>query len=142
MLSKSNLNVKAFQELLLYYFRERIDNKNTSITKLIATNGFEWFIFKGNDFYRLFYQNAKLRKQYTEWRDLQKDSRKTDVFYKDIAKTFIDNCEEEIQYTYFNLRDYYHVLRNQNNKGDNKLISLYKVLSTTHTESSFRQRQQ
>ena len=132
MLSKSNLNVKAFQELVLYYLRERIDNNNTSITKLIATNGFEWFIFRGNDFYRLFYQNPKLRKQYIEWRDGQKDSRKTYLFYTDIAKTFIKNCDEEILYTYFNLQNYTKVLHHQDKKDDNKLISLYKVLSPQH----------
>lgn len=35
-----NLNKKAFQELLLYYLRERYDAKNNNIKHLIITNGF------------------------------------------------------------------------------------------------------
>ena len=38
MLTKDKLNVKAFQELVLYYLRERITQKNLEIKYLIATN--------------------------------------------------------------------------------------------------------
>ncbi|WP_449619104.1 DUF7149 domain-containing protein [Salegentibacter tibetensis] len=31
MLSKENINVKAFQELVLYYLRERITHKNLEV---------------------------------------------------------------------------------------------------------------
>jgi len=38
-----NINTKAFHELILYYLRERIINKNIEIKCLVITNIFEWF---------------------------------------------------------------------------------------------------
>ena len=43
MLSADKLNVKAFQELVLYYLRERITHKNVAVKYLIATNINDWF---------------------------------------------------------------------------------------------------
>src|SRR5699024_3886495 len=57
MLSPDNLNKKAFQELVLYYLRERITHKNLEIKHLIATNIKAWFIFDAQVFDRLFAQN-------------------------------------------------------------------------------------
>ena len=45
MPTAENLNVKAFHELVLYYLRERISDRNLEIKHLIATNNYEWFIF-------------------------------------------------------------------------------------------------
>jgi len=38
MLTRERINVKAFHELLLYYLRERIAQKNLELKYLIATN--------------------------------------------------------------------------------------------------------
>ena len=38
MVSRSNLNVKSMQQLLLYYFRSTIDDKNFQLKHLIITN--------------------------------------------------------------------------------------------------------
>jgi len=54
MVSRSNINVKSMQQLLLYFFDETITNKNNNLKKLIITNGIEWFIFDAGDFYQLF----------------------------------------------------------------------------------------
>jgi len=51
-----DINKKALQELLLYYLRERIEGNNNQIKHLIATNGYEWYFFKGEDFYTFFYK--------------------------------------------------------------------------------------
>ena len=53
MLTLDKINVKAFQELVLYYLRERITQKNIEIKYLIATNIYEWFIFDATQFDRL-----------------------------------------------------------------------------------------
>jgi len=45
MVSTKNLNAKALQELILYYLRERITNKNLEVKHLIITNINEWYIF-------------------------------------------------------------------------------------------------
>ncbi len=53
MLTCDNINKKAMQELVLYYLRERISNKNLQIKHLIVTNINEWFIFDAHIFERL-----------------------------------------------------------------------------------------
>ena len=68
-ISENNLNKKALQELLLYYLRERLDGKNNNIKHLITTNGYEWFLFKAEDFYNYFYKNKALIKEYEAFRD-------------------------------------------------------------------------
>ena len=45
MPAKGRLNTKAFQELVLYYLRERIAGKNVAVKRLIITNIYEWYIF-------------------------------------------------------------------------------------------------
>lgn len=59
MVTKENLNAKAFHELMLYYLRERITLKNLELKHLIITNINEWFIFDAVAFERLFAQNKK-----------------------------------------------------------------------------------
>jgi adenine-specific DNA-methyltransferase len=46
MLTKENINAKAMQELVLYFLRERITQNNKEVKYLIATNVYEWFIFR------------------------------------------------------------------------------------------------
>ena len=63
----SKLNVKAFQELMLYYLRERITHKNLEVKYLVATNINEWFIFDATLFDKLFAQNKNLVKQFNDF---------------------------------------------------------------------------
>ena len=128
----AKLNVKAFQELVLYYLRERITNANENIKHLIITNIHEWFIFDATIFYRLFAQNKELVDQFKEFEGKRLEGIKTDYFYKKIAEPFIAAIKSEIEYTYFNLQDYQKPLRNEDKKDDNKLIALFKLLSPEH----------
>lgn len=130
-LSANNINKKALHELLLYYLQERVNKKNNTIQHLIATNGYEWYLFKGEDFYTHFYKNVQLKKEYEAFRDGQKDSSKNELFYNEIAKKYIDEVSDSLDYVYFNLKDYEKYLDLDNNK-DNKLVSLYKTLSSTN----------
>ena len=45
MIRKYRPTCKALQELVLYYFREREEEKNTEIKHLVITNMHQWFIF-------------------------------------------------------------------------------------------------
>ena len=45
MVTKDNLNTKAMHELILYFLRERVNHKNISLTHLVITNIYEWFVF-------------------------------------------------------------------------------------------------
>ncbi len=129
MLSKEKINVKAFQELVLYYLRERITQKNIEIKCLIATNINEWFIFDATLFDRLFAQNKNLVKQYNDFEGGRLADTKTDFFYKQVAEPFIAEIKQDIEFTYFDIRDYEKPLRNADKKDDNQLIALFKLLS-------------
>jgi len=132
MLTKDKVNVKAFQELVLYYLRERITQKNIEIKYLIATNINEWFIFDATLFDRLFAQNKNLVKQFNDFEFGRLADTKTDFFYKQIAEPFIAEIKHDIEFTYFDIRDYEKPLRNADKKDDNQLIALFKLLSPEH----------
>ncbi len=132
MLRNNRLNSKAFQELVLYYLRERITHKNLEIKHLMATNINEWFVFDAHLFDRLFAQNKSLVKQFTDFEDGRLADNKTDFFYKQIAEPFINKIAEEIEFVYFNLQDYAAQLRADENENDALLIPLYKIFSPEH----------
>jgi tRNA1(Val) A37 N6-methylase TrmN6 len=132
MITSKKLNAKAFQELVLYYLRERITHKNLEVRHLVATNINEWFIFDATVFERLFAQDKNLVKQFNEFEAGRLSDTKTDYFYKHIADPFISAISTSIEFTYFNIQDYESPLRNDNKEDDNALIALFKLLSPEH----------
>jgi adenine-specific DNA-methyltransferase len=132
MLSKDNMNKKAFHELVLYYLRERITHKNDEVKYLIATNINEWFIFDVTVFDRLFAQNKFFVNKFNDFEGGRLADTKTDFFYKYVAEPFISEIHTEIEFTYFNLQDYQKPLQNKDQSDDNKLIALFKLLSPEH----------
>ncbi len=126
-LTEQNLNRKALQELLLYYLRERVDNKNNNIKHLIATNGYEWYLFKAEDFYNIFYKNHSLLKEYESFRDGRKDTSKNELFYSEIAKKYIAEIEETLPFVHldFSKTDF-------NTLSDVHLNTLFKIFSNVH----------
>jgi len=132
MISAENPNRKALHELVLYFLRERIDENNVDIKYLIITNINEWFIFDAGVFNQLFFENKAFARDYKEWRDKQKTTVKTDLFYNEIAKPFIETIEREILCTYFDIRKYEAALNNADLKDDESLIELFKILSPHH----------
>lgn len=132
MITTKRLNAKAFQELVLYYLRERITHKNLEVKHLVATNINEWFIFDATLFDRLFAQNKNLVKQFNDFEGGRLADTKTDFFYKQIAEPFIADITAEIEFTYFNIQDFQKPLRNADKADDNSLIALFKLLSPEH----------
>lgn len=132
MLTAGNPNAKALQELVLYYLRERIEENNIDIKYLIATNVYEWYIFEASTFEKLFYRNKAFVKQYEEWRDGQKVTKDTNLFYNSIAKPFIDSSDDEIPCSFFDIREFEAILRNDDKEDDKSLIALQKLLSPYH----------
>jgi len=130
--STDKLNTKAFQELVLYYLRERITHKNLEVKHLIITNIHEWFIFDATTFDRLFAQNKAFVKQFQDFEAGRLADSKTDFFYKQIAEPFIAEITAEIEFTYFHLQEYQAPLRNEDKADDIKLIALFKLLSPEH----------
>lgn len=126
-LTTENLNRKALQELLLYYLRERVDNDNNNIKHLIATNGYEWFLFKAEDFYNYFYKNKALLKEYKDFRDGLKDTSKNELFYNEIAKKYIAEVQENLPFVHLD----FSKTKFENLK-DAHLNTLYKVFSNVY----------
>jgi len=127
-----NINTKAFHELILYYLRERITNKNIEIKYLVITNIFEWFIFNANDFEKLFSSDKILVKQFEDFENERLSGTNTDFFYKSIAEPFCNNLESPISVTHFDIRDFETIIKNADREDDNKLIALYKIFSPEH----------
>ncbi len=125
MITINDLNKKAFQELIQYYLEERIINKNIEIKHLIITNSIDWFIFNVSEFERIFYQNKILIKNYNDWYNKHLESKNKDWFYSSIAKPFIEDTEETIFCTHFQLNE---SLIN----AESSLIELYKIFSPEH----------
>ena len=132
MISKENLNAKAFQELVLYYLRERKANKNLELRYLIITNINEWFIFDAQDFKKLFYDDKKFVDLFEQFQNKRSDDSSTNHFYKEIASSQIEKVKDQIPYTHFDIRDYDKIMRNKDKEDDRKLIALYKFLSPIH----------
>jgi adenine-specific DNA-methyltransferase len=132
MPTRNNINTKAFQELVLYFLRERIIHKNIEIKYLVATNILEWFIFNANDFEKLFATDKGFVKQFEDFENARLSGKTTDFFYKNIAEAFINNIESEISVTHFDISDFETIIKNADKKDDNKLITLYKIFSPEH----------
>jgi hypothetical protein len=125
----NDLNKKAFQQLVLYFLRERINHKNIEIRYLIVTNIYEWFIFDAKIFEKLFAENTLLVKQFVEFEENQLSGDRTSFFYTEIAKPAIASVLDQIKFTHFELRDYEVLLKATDKKSDQKLEDLYKLFS-------------
>nr|MDA3835758.1 hypothetical protein [Spirochaetales bacterium] len=132
MIGPGKVNTKAFQELLLYYLRERITHNNLEIKYLVVTNINEWFIFDAHLFEKLFAQNKSLVRQFEDFENGRLAGNRTDFFYAQVAAPFLDDIGQTIDCTYFDFRDYEKPLKNNNPADDNKLIALFKLLSPQH----------
>ena len=132
MLTTSKLNTKAFHEIVLYYLRERITHNNLEVKHLVITNIYEWFIFDAKLFDRIFAQNKEFVKQFNDFENGRLADITTDFFYKQIAEPFISAIQQEIEFAYFDIRNYQKPLRNNNKEDDKKLIALFKLLSPEH----------
>lgn len=129
MISLNKMNVKAFQELLLYYLRERITNNNIELKHLIATNLYEWFIFDANLFEKFFANDRELVRKFKDFEEGRLSGKTTDFFYKNIAEPAIDKViKEGISYTHFSILEYEKLIKN-GNENSSKIGILYKLLS-------------
>lgn len=130
MLSKGDLNRKALHELILYYLTEFEDHDhNNAIRWLIASNGYDWFIFDESLFRELFTTQKFVR----EYRKVNPDSpklnkEKTKAFYAYVAKEIEDNrLTDKMSYIYFSLKDW-DKMSNQKLSTICKLLSPYFLL--------------
>jgi hypothetical protein len=132
MPSATTLNSKAFQELVLYYMRERFISKNLEVKFLICTNMFEWFIFDAIFFERHFAQDITFVKKFKDFEAGILSDTTTTFFYHEIAAPAIKIVEDQIKYTYFDLRHYKNALHNDVRTDESQIIALFKLFSPQH----------
>ena len=132
MLKVDKLNVKALQQLVLYFLRERIVEKNLEIKHLIVTNVYEWFIFDAGVFEKHFVENKELVKQFKDFEEGRLSIKNTSDFYKEIAAPAIEQIEDKLSFTYLKLRESEEILKNPNPESDRLLIPLFKIFSPEH----------
>ena len=130
MLSKEDLNRKALHELILYYLTEFEDHDhNNAIRWLIASNGYDWFIFDESLFRELFTTQKFVR----EYRKVNPDSpklnkEKTKAFYAYVAKEIENNrLTDKMSCIYFSLKGW-DKMSNQKLSTICKLLSPYFLL--------------
>ncbi len=125
MISENDFNKKGFHELILYFLDERITNSNIEIKNLIITNSKDWFVFDASEFERIFFHNKQLQKNFADWNNKKLLNNKRDWFYNEIAKPFIENSDETIFCTHFQLSENIEF-------SESYLVELYKIFSPEH----------
>ena len=128
MVTVEKPNIKSFQQLIFYYFKQKIEKKNNDIKYLIVTDSYQWFIFDENDFEKWFFRDSKLMKEY----EIFKQNGKTTQSFFDAAKSRLDELDIDLKCTNFDLRDFKTPLSKNDAENDKKLIPLFKLLSPTH----------
>lgn len=128
MMTRDNINVKAFRELIAYYMSERFSN-NLEIKKTIITNGLSWFVIEAKELEKYFYNNKKLHDLYNKWQKGQLSSAKTDFLYSEVIAPEIDKAiEKGISIAHFNLSDALVAKRPMRIKKNN-LTQLYRFFT-------------
>ena len=125
MLSTENLNKKALHELILYYlFELEGPSHNNAIRYLIASNGYDWFIFEETMFRRLFTSKKFIQ----EYKKVNPDGptfykEKTKAFYAYVAKEIEDKgLTDEISCIHFSLKKW-------DTMSVRNLSNIYRLLS-------------
>lgn len=138
MLSEKNLNRKALHELILYYLTEFLGkDHNNAIRYLIASNGYEWFIFEETMFRRLF--TSKRFKQ--EYDKVNPDEptlyrERTKEFYAYISKEVeSEGLTEDISCIHFSLKGW-DKMSEQKLSAICKLLSPYFLLGKRHRDAN------
>jgi adenine-specific DNA-methyltransferase len=132
MVTTEKLNVKAFQELVLYYLRERITQKNLEVKYLIITNINEWFIFDATTFDRLFAQNKNLVKQFNDFEAEDWQIPKPISSTSRSQNPLLPVSLMKLSLPTSVCRTIKNPCAMMTRKDDNKLIALFKLLSPEH----------
>lgn len=130
MMSKRNLNTKAFQEIIYYYLKERIIKHNVEIKKCIVTNGLSWFIIDSKDLEKHFYKNKELLKYFEKFQKKQLSNQTTEFFYEEIISPAINQAiNKGIAITHFDFSDTFTNCKSKIEIQKSKINLLYRFFS-------------
>ncbi|WP_127795703.1 DUF7149 domain-containing protein [Lactobacillus johnsonii] len=129
MMSKDNLNSKGFRELVSYYLKERIVNKNIEVKRGIVTNGYEFFVIDSRELEKHFIKNKKLVENFKKFEKRQLSGTTTDFLYDEVVAPEIDKAlNKKIKIGYFNLQDY--LVKGSTQFKQNQITQLYRFFSS------------
>ncbi len=129
MMSKDNLNSKGFRELVSYYLKERIVNKNIEVKRGIVTNGYEFFVIDSRELEKHFIKNKKLVENFKKFEKRQLSGTTTDFLYDEVVVPEIDKAlNKKIKIGYFNLQDY--LVKGSTQFKQNQITQLYRFFSS------------
>lgn len=129
MMSKDNLNAKGFRELVSYYLKERIINKNIEVKRGIVTNGYEFFVIDSRELEKHFVKNKKLVENFKKFEKRQLSGTTTDFLYDEVVAPEIDKAlNKKIKIGYFNLQDY--LVKGSTQFKQNQITQLYRFFSS------------
>nr|WP_232623086.1 TaqI-like C-terminal specificity domain-containing protein [Pareuzebyella sediminis] len=80
----------------------------------------------------MFAANKTLVKRFNDFEAGTLSGTNTDFFYNEIAKPFLNAFEGSLNFVHFDLRKYERVVKNNDLKDDQKLVSLFKIFSPQH----------
>lgn len=129
MVTREDLKKKALYELILYYLREEVRNRNTDIKHLVITNCWEYFVFEKKLFYQLFARNKSFAKKVL---DADERNENTDYIYNTIIKPEVERIEHRLQFVYVDLRTFERKLRRDDIISNKSFIAVYKLFSPTN----------
>jgi len=130
MIDKTSFNKKAFHEIILYYLRERLNEKNKSIKHLIVTDTINYYIFDATDFEKCFIKSKSFIKLFYDWSSGRLVDSTTSFFYNSIAHEFINTSDSTMRFIHLNLKAISKKIKK--NEYSPLLIRLFKVFSREH----------
>lgn len=117
--SSQDLSSKAFCESILYFLRERKNEKNNFIKFIIICNAQDFFIIDAKEFERLFTNDKTINSYFKNCDKRQGTSTKTQEFYEQ-TNAYLSTLDQSIDYAYFKL---------EQNLDDEMLSYVYQILS-------------
>lgn len=103
MLAPSDLNRKAFQELVYYYCEDEAAGEAAELSRLIVTTGFDWYIFDARDFHRLFVKDKAFHGLFEKFKKGALPGTNTDYFYKAVVGEHLKKLDEVLLAAYVRL---------------------------------------
>jgi adenine-specific DNA-methyltransferase len=126
MITPEKPNVKAFQELLLYYLDETVKGNNLEVKTLIVTNINDWYIIDAREFEKLIPND--LKSTYSKFKDGDLIIENNPKFYNQIAKPFFDNSKD-LPCLKISLEDIHNLIEKKDEASLEALTNYYKLLS-------------
>ncbi len=129
MVTVDDLKRKALYELILYYIREEVRERNTNIKHLVITNCWEYFVFEKKLFYQLFVRNRRFADRVIE-ADTGDD--KKEYIYDEIIRPEVERIEHRLQFVYVDLRKMKRRIASDEVIRNRQFLSVFKFFSPTH----------